>query len=492
MGKNGIILIMLTLISGFTFIGRLYYLQIYNDSFRDNPLHNATIIAKYDYPKRGYIYDRNNKLLVANQLSYDVMVVPNEVAIKDTIEFCRLLSIDKEYFIKKIKKATNYSPRLPSIFVEQVSKSDYAVLQERMFRYKGFYIQKRLLRDYPKNSAANILGYISQVSEIKAKNNPHYQQGELIGTQGVEKQYENILRGKKGVKFFRRNIHNKIIGSYKEGLYDTLAVAGKDIQLTIDIDLQQYGEYLLENKRGGIVAIEPATGEILSLITAPNYNPNLMVGRERSKNFNKLYLDKINKPLFDRSLQAQYSPGSTFKMVNALVALQEGVITTETTTRCRGGYKYGAGANAFMGCHCHTNGRPLKLTEAIYKSCNSYFCTSYSKTIEKYETTAEGMDHWSKGVKKFGLGNYLGYDLPVGQKGLIPDSKYYNRVYPKDKWRVSYTISNAIGQGEILTTPIQLANMTATVANRGFYYTPHIVKKIENKPIQNKKYTTKK
>jgi len=491
MRSNGIILVLLTLISGFVFIGRLYYLQISNESFRDNPLHNVAIKAKYDYPKRGYIYDRNNKLLVANQISYDVMVVPNEVAITDTLEFCRLLSIDKSYFIKKVNKAKKYSYRLASTFVEQVSKSDYAILQEKMFRYKGFYIQKRLLRDYPYNSAANILGYISQVNETKAKNNPYYQQGELIGTQGVEKQYENTLRGKKGVKYFRRNIHNKIIGSYKNGLYDTLAVAGKDIQLTIDIDLQQYGEYLLENKRGGIVAIEPSTGELLALITAPYYNPNLMVGRERSKNFNKLYLDKINKPLFDRSLQAQYSPGSTFKMVNALVALQEGVINTESTTRCRGGYRYGKGPNAFMGCHCNTHGRPLKLSEAIYKSCNSYFSNSYTKTIEKYETTEIGMDHWSSGVKKFGLGNYLGYDLPVGQKGLIPDASYYNRVYPKDQWRVSYTISNAIGQGEILTTPIQLANMTSTVANRGYFYTPHVVKKIDNEPIQNIKYTIK-
>jgi len=492
MRKSGIILILFTLISGIIFIGRLYYLQISNKTFRDNPLHNVAITAKYDYPKRGHIYDRNNKLLVANQISYDVMVVPKEVKTIDTLEFCKLLSIDKAYFIKKIKKARVYSPRLASIFVEQLSKSDYAILQEKMFRYKGFYIQKRMLRDYPYKSSANVLGYISQVSEYKAKNNPYYQQGELIGTQGVEKQYEDVLRGKKGVKYYKRNIHNKIVGSYKEGLYDTLAVVGKDLQLTIDIDLQQYGEYLLENKRGGVVAIEPATGEILALITAPNYDPNLMVGRERSKNFNKLYLDKVNKPLFDRSLQAQYSPGSTFKMINALVALQEGVITTESSTRCLGGYRYGSGANAFMGCHCHTNGRPLQLTEAIYKSCNSYFSNSYSKTIEKYETTAEGMDHWSAGVKKFGLGNYLGYDLPVGQKGLIPDSKYYNRVYPKDRWRVSYTISNAIGQGEILTTPIQLANMTSAVANRGFYFTPHIVKKIDNEFIVNPKYTVKK
>lgn len=492
MRNNGSILILLTIISGVFFIGRLFYLQIYDDSFRSNPLNNAAITAKYDYPKRGYIYDRSGNLLVANQTSYDVMVVPNEVKALDTLAFCKMLSIKKDFFLQQLEKATIYSPRLPSIFLQQLSKNDYAVLQEKMFRYKGFYIQKRILREYPHNAAANVLGYISQVSEYKAKNNPYYQQGELIGTQGVEKQYEDTLRGIKGVRYFKRNIHNKIIGSYKDGQYDTLSVAGKDLQLTIDIDLQQYGEWLLENKRGGIVAIEPATGEILALVSAPSYNPNLMVGRERSANFNKMYLDKINKPLFDRCLQAQYSPGSTFKMVNGLIALQEGVITTQTTTRCFGGYKYGKAAHNFMGCHCGTHGRPLKLTEAIYKSCNSYFSNSYKKTIENYNTTAEGMDKWSSRVKKFGLGNYLGYDLPVGQKGLIPDADYYNRWYPSDNWRVSYTISNAIGQGEILTTPIQLANMTCAVANKGHFITPHIVKKIDNKSITSPKYTDSK
>lgn len=492
MRNNGFILIILTVFSGILFISRLFYLQIIDDSFRSNPLNNAAITAKYDYPKRGHIYDRTGKLLVANQTSYDVMVVPNEVASLDTLALCKILSIDKEFFIKQINKASNYSKRLPSIFLEQLSKNDYAVLQEKMFRFKGFYIQKRMLRDYPHSAAANVLGYISQVSEEKAKNNPYYQQGELIGTQGVEKYYEDTLRGVKGVKYFKRNIHNQIIGSYKNGDYDTLAVVGKDLQISIDIELQKYGEWLLENKRGGVVAIEPSTGEILALVTAPSYNPNIMVGRDRSKNFNRMYLDKINKPLFDRSLQAQYSPGSTFKMVNALVGLQEGAITTQTTTRCYGGYKYGKSAQNFMGCHCNTHGRPLQLTEAIYKSCNSYFSNSYKRTIDKYPTTAEGMDHWSKSVKKFGLGNYLGYDLPVGQKGLIPNADYYNRWYPTDNWRVSYTISNAIGQGEILTTPIQLANMTCAIANKGYFYTPHIVKKIDNKSITNPKYIIKK
>jgi len=489
MRNKGFILVFLTIASGLFFIGRLFYLQILDDSFRSNPLNNAAVRAKYDYPRRGYIYDRNKKLLVANQTSYDIMVVPNEIREIDTLEFCKLLSISKENFIKKVKKAKKYSPWLPSIFVQELAKSDFAVLQEKMFRYKGFYIQKRMLREYPYNSAANVLGYISQVNETMAKESPYYQAGELIGYQGVEKYYEPILRGTKGVKYIKRNILNKEIGSYKNGKYDTLAIAGKDLTLSIDIDLQQYGEWLLQNKRGGIVAIEPQSGEILALITAPSYNPNLMVGRERSKNFNKLYLDQFNKPLFDRSLQAQYSPGSTFKMLNGLIALQEGVITVNTTTKCYGGYKYGVRTQAFMGCHCHSFGRPLKLEEAIYRSCNTYFSIAYRKSIEKYATAAEGMNHWSQQVKKFGLGNYLGYDLPVGQKGLIPDAAYYDRYYPMKNWKAVTTISNAIGQGEILTTPIQLANMTAAIANRGYYFTPHIVKKIDDKPIDNPKFT---
>ncbi len=489
MRNKGFILIILTIGSGLFFIARLFYLQVLDDSFRGNPLNNAAVRAKYEYPRRGYIYDRNNKLLVANQTSYDIMVVPNEIRKIDTLEFCEILSIEKEEFIKRVHKAKKYSPWLPSLFLQQLSKEDYAILQEKMFRYKGFYIQKRLLREYPYNSAANVLGYISQVNEEMAKKNPYYQSGELIGYQGVEKYYEKELRGVKGVKYIKRNILNKEIGPYKNGKFDTLSVAGKDLKLSLDVNLQQYGEWLLRNKKGGIVAIEPHSGEILALITAPSYNPSLMVGRDRSKNFNKLYLDKFNKPLFDRSLQAQYSPGSTFKMVNGLIALQEGVITTNTTTRCYGGYKYGVRKEAFMGCHCHTFGRPMKLEEAIYKSCNTFFSTAYRKAIEKYPSAAEGMDAWSQHVKKFGLGNYLGYDLPVGQKGLIPDAKYYNRYYPLKNWKAVTTISNAIGQGEILTTPIQLANMTCAIANRGYYFTPHIVKEIDRKPIDNPKFT---
>lgn len=470
------------------YIARLFYLQLLENDYNIPTLNSSAVKVVYDYPERGYIYDRNGILLVANQASYDIMIVPNEVKHLDTLEFCNLLKITKEDLIKKTEKAIRYSTRIPSIFLAQLSKSDYAFLQEKMYKYKGFYIQKRSIREYPVKSAPNVLGYISEVNEGLIAKNPYYQIGELIGTAGIEKTYEEVLRGTKGVKYIQRNRFNKEIGSFKNGVFDTLPVPGKDITLTIDSKLQQYGEALMANKRGGIVAIEPSSGEILALISMPTYDPNLMVGRERSANFTKLYLDSISRPLLDRGLQAQYPPGSPFKIISALTALQENVITPYTTTTCHGGYKYGSGAGSFMKCHCET-GYPIDLNVAIYRSCNSYFSNAYRKVIEKYKTPYEGMNVWNKHVESFGLGNYLNNDLAVGQKGNIPDGDYYNRVYPNGRWRATATISNAIGQGEVLTTPIQLANMTATVANRGFYFTPHIAKHIEGVPL-DKKFTT--
>ena len=476
---------------GIIFIIRLFYLQVVNNTYNKPTINNSAVKIMYDYPERGYVYDRNGVLLVSNQLSYDIMVIPREVQPLDTIEFCSLLNINKEDFIKKFEKAKHYSTRIPSTFLAQLSKNDYAYLQEKMHKFKGFYIQKRLLRKYPINSAPNVLGYISEVNEDLIKKNPIYQLGELIGTAGVEKTYEDILRGTKGVKYIQRDRFNKEIGTYKNGIYDTLPIPGKDLTLTIDSKLQQYGESLMINKRGGIVAIEPSTGEILAMISTPTYNPNLMVGRERSKNFTNLYLDTIHRPLLDRGLQGEYPPGSPFKVITALAALQENVINTTTTIKCFGGYRYGSGKGAFMECHCGTHGNPVELNKAIYRSCNSYFSNAYRKSIEKYQTAVEGMDVWSNHVKSFGLGNYLNNDLSVGKKGLVPDAKFYNKWYPDSRWTATYSISNAIGQGEILTTPMQLANMTATVANRGFYYTPHIVKDIFGKQL-DEKYTTPK
>jgi penicillin-binding protein 2 len=488
MKRSGLLTFLIIFIA-LVFIGRLFYLQILNNSYTVPALNSSAVKVTYDYPERGYVYDRNGVLLVANQLSYDIMVIPREVKPLDTLDFCALLKISKEDFIKKLDRAKHYSTRIPSTFVAQVSKSDFAFLQEKMHKFKGFYIIKRSLREYPINSAPNVLGYISEVNEGMINKNPYYQLGELIGTAGIEKTYEEVLRGTKGVKHIQRDRFNKEIGPYKNGIYDTLPVPGNDITLTIDGILQQYGEALMVNKRGGIVALEPATGEILALVSTPTFNPNLMVGRERSKNFTKLYLDTISRPLLDRGLQGEYPPGSPFKVVTALVALQENVIDTHTAIKCFGGYKYGAGKNAYMECHCGTHGSPVELNVAIYRSCNSYFSNAYRKTIEKYPTALEGLNVWSNHVKSFGLGNYLNNDLSVGQKGLVPNGDLYNKWYPNGRWRATATISNAIGQGEVLTTPIQLANMTATVANRGFYFTPHIVKKIKGE-VLSEKYTT--
>ena len=488
MKRTGLLSFLIIFI-GVVYIARLFYLQVLNNSFNTPTLNNSAVKVTYDYPERGYIFDRNGVLLVANQLSYDIMVIPREVKPLDTLAFCTLLKITKEEFIEKIETASRYSTRIPSTFLQQVSKDDYASLQEILYKFKGFYIQKRSLREYPENSAANVLGYISEVNENMISANSKYHLGELIGTAGVEKSYEDVLKGTKGIKFIQRDRFNKEIGSFKAGLYDTLPISGNDITLTIDAVLQQYGEALMANKRGGIVAIEPSTGEILAMVSMPTYDPNLMVGRDRSKNFTKLYLDSISIPLLDRGLQAQYPPGSPFKVISALVALQENVLTTTSSIQCFGGYKYGSGKSSFMRCHCETGGSPVNLNTAIYRSCNSYFATAYRKTIDKFPTPSQGVDVWGKHAESFGLGNYLDNDLSVGQKGNIPNSNLYNKIYPNGRWRSTATISNSIGQGEVLTTPIQLANMTAAIANEGFYYIPHIAKKIKGKPL-DKKFTT--
>lgn len=470
---------------GILFISRLFYLQVYTSNehnlFEDNAIRKV-----YDYPKRGFVYDRNGELLVANQPSYDVMVIPREVEPLDTVEFCSLLKIDKEHFIKTYNKAYRYSPRLPSVFVSHLSKEDYAVLQEKMRKFDGFYIQKRSLRHYQTSIGANVLGFIAEANQDIIEKNPYYKMGDLIGKQGVELSYEKELRGTKGIKFIQKDRFNRNIGPYKDGKFDTIPKQGKDITITIDSKLQEYGELLMQNKRGGIVAIEPATGEILALVSAPSYNPNLLVGRKRSKNYSILNKDSIHLPLIDKSLLRVHEPGSPFKALVALTALQERAITPQTTVKCSGVYHYGR--RGTMGCHC--GGGTHDLIKGIAESCNSYFATVFRKSIDLHPNSSESMDIWSNHIKSFGLGKYLGTDLPIGKSGLIPNGNYYNKWYPDFKWGATTIISNAIGQGEIQVTPIHLANMTAAIANRGFYYTPHIIKNIENKEL-NKDFTEK-
>lgn len=461
-------------------LARLFYLQLIDEELKLKSDNNA-IKIQYDYPERGYIYDRYGKLMVANQPSYDIMVIPRDMKNIDTLEFCKLLRIQRSFFDERIEKAKVFSPRLPSVFLPQLNKKEFAAFQEKVRKFQGFYIQKRSLRDYQVKFGANVFGFITQVNDNIVRKNPYYNPGDLIGKQGVEESYEMELRGIKGVKYIQKDKFNREIGPYKEGRFDTIAKQGEDIHLTIDAELQKYGEELMINKRGGIVAIEPKTGEILALVTAPSYDPALLVGRERSRNYTKLYNDSIAKPLYDRPLLAQYPPGSPFKIITGLIGLQEGVIDEHTPFVCHHGFSYARGR--FM--KCHDSGVSV-LHNGIYNSCNTYFASTYMKTLNKYAKMPQAVDVWANHVKSFGLGDFMGYDLPTGKKGRVPDSKLYKRVYPNWQYRSTTIVSNAIGQGEVETTPIQLANMMAAVANRGYYYTPHIIKKIEGKPIDIK------
>ena len=473
------LLILLVIGSGISFIGRLFFLQVWDSEI--NSLENDNAIRKiYQYPKRGYIYDRHDKLLVANQPTYDLMVVPREVGALDTLLFCNLLKIDKANFLKSFERAKRYSPRLPSLFLAHISKKDYAFLSEKMRKFKGFYIRKRAIRDYQTEIGANVLGYIAEVNPDNLYKDDYYKFGDLIGKLGVEKSYEKELRGIKGVKYIQKDIYNRDIGPYKEQKFDTLPIPGKDIKITIDAELQAYGEKLMKNKIGGIVAIEPNTGELLSLVSAPSYNPGLLAGRARSKNYMKLYQDSIHRPLFDKALIRMHAPGSPFKTLVALTALQEEVITEKEVIYCDGNYTYGKRRRT-MKCHC--GGGYRNLNTAIGNSCNSYFAMAFRKTVGKYKNSSQSMDLWSAHIKSFGLGNFLGNDLSVGKKGNVPDGQFYDDWYPDFRWGPTTILSNAIGQGEILVTPIQLANMTAAIANKGHYYTPHIIKSIEGDSI---------
>lgn len=484
-----ILLYIIIISTGILFIARLFYLQVLDDSFVGLSENNAIKVV-YDYPQRGFIFDRNGDLLVSNQPSYDVMVIPRNLKPFDTTEFCDILGLLREQLDTRLDKAKIYSPRLPSVIIPQLTKSEYAYLQEKMRKYEGFYIQKRSLRDYYTESGANVLGYIAEVNQRTINEDPYYISGDLIGKQGVEGYYEELLRGIKGVKYIQKDRFNRDIGPYKGGIYDTLPKKGNDLTITIDAKLQEYGELLMKNKRGGIVAIEPATGEILALVSAPNYDPAQLVGRKRSENYTKLYYDSIAKPLYDRGLLAEYPPGSPFKTINALIALQEDVVSPEERFSCQMGYYYGRGRK--MGCHAHPG--PLSMIPGIAHSCNAYFANIYRRIVEKYPSPQEGVDRWAEHLASFGLGDYLGSDLSTGRPGKIPNADYYNAIYnyPKYKWFSTATLSNAIGQGEVLMTPIQLANMTAAIANKGWFYTPHILKEIDGTPIKKEEYTQKK
>ena len=439
---------------------RLFHLQVLEHSYRMSASNN---VLRYvtQYPARGLIYDRNNELLVYNQAAYDLMVIPRQVKPFDTLEFCGILGIPKEQLKTTLRDARRHSSFRPSIFLKQLSAESYAVLQEKLFKYPGFYVQPRTLRAYPRNIAAHLLGYVGEVDDRIIANNPYYRMGDYIGVSGLERSYEEELRGKKGVNVYLVDVHNHIKGSYAEGRFDTLAVLGKDITTTIDATLQEYGELLMQNKIGSVVAIEPSTGEILAMISSPNYDPNLLVGRPRTSNFRMLDTDTLS-PLFNRSLMALYPPGSTFKIVNALIGLQEGVVFPQTRYSCDGGYRVGRG----VGCRHHFS--PTDLIQSIQVSCNTYYCHVFRNIIDKPSLggVEGGFANWKNHVESFGFGKKLNIDQPNELAGIVPSISFYDRYFRKGGWSSLTIISLAIGQGELGTTPLQMANMTAAIANR--------------------------
>jgi penicillin-binding protein 2 len=412
------------------------------------------------------------------------MVIPSQVTKIDTMSFCDLLGISTDMFRKQMRTAINYSRRAPSVFLKQVSNETYARFQEKMFQYPGFYPQPRTLRKYTKPVAAHILGYVSEVDEGVIKRNPYYKPGDYIGKSGIEEAYEKDLRGRRGVKIFLVDVFSRIKGSYADGKMDTVAIQGSDIVSGIDLDLQEYGEILMKNKRGSIVAIEPKTGEVLALVSAPDYDPSLLVGRVRSENFAKLQSDSVSEPLFNRALMASYPPGSTFKPVNGLIGLQEGVITPQTLFECHRGY-------LFVACHVHPS--PLNIVGAIGNSCNAYFCQTYRRVLENpaFNSVADAYVKWKYYLNEFGFGNKLGTDFVNELSGFIPSPEYFDKYYGKNRWKALTVISMGIGQGEVGTTPLQMANMTAAIANRGYFYTPHVVKSIGTDHYIDKRFTTK-
>ncbi len=460
---------------GLIFVIRLFILQVVDTTYKLDASNN---VLRYvtQFPARGLIYDRNGELMVYNEAAYDLMIVPRQLKAFDTTEFCQILDIDKEYVNEGINRAWDYSSYNASIFLKQVSARTYAKLQEKLYKFPGFFVQARTLRKYSSQNGAHLLGYVGEVNEKIIENEAYYKLGDYIGISGIEQTYEKQLRGKKGVNVYLVDVHNQIKGSYANGRLDKKAEVGANIISTIDLNLQAYGEKLMKNKIGSIVAIEPNTGEILALVSTPGYDPELLVGRQRTKNYVSLMSDTL-KPLFNRALMAQYPPGSTFKIVNALIGLQEGVVKPYTKHECYGGFNYARGRT--MGCHVHKS--PTNLIESIQVSCNTYYGNVYKDilTNSAYPGIREAFDSWISKVESFGFGDILNSDFPNELRGITPSKEYYDRIYGEGRWRWQQLISMAIGQGELGTTPLQMANMTAAIANRGYYYTPHIVKEIE-------------
>ena len=467
------------------YLCRLFSLQVGDETYKLNAESNA-FLKKTIYPARGLIYDRKGNLLVFNQPAYDIMMIPKDVVNLDTAAFCNILNISKSQFeelwadMKNPRKNPGYSSYTPQRFMSHISVEDYGRLQEKLYMFPGFYIQTRTVRQYNYPSGANILGNIREVSAEEIKKDDYYRRGDYTGDLGVEKSYEVALRGQKGMEILMRDALGRIKGRFEDGKRDVAPQSGKNLTLGIDMDLQQYGESLMQNKIGAIVAIEPSTGEILALVTAPNYDPSLLVGKDRGKNYAQLVLDPL-KPLYDRSIQGAYPPGSTFKPTQGLIFLQEGIITENTAFPCYHGYINGLR----VGCHGH--GSPLPLKPALQTSCNAYFCWGLKHMIDKKGTKpADQLTKWKDYLVDMGYGYRLGVDLPHESRGFIPNAEYYSKSFRGPKWSANSIISISIGQGEVTATPIQIANLCATIANRGFFFTPHVVKEIGDSTIDVK------
>lgn len=484
---SGIIILVLVI-----YLFQIYNLQINSDDYKTKADSNA-FYKKTIYPARGLMYDRNGKLVVYNQPSYDITFVPREIKNIDTLELCKALDITLDEFNERMTRVKNrrynpgYSTYTEQEFMTLLTGEEFARFQEKMFRFPGFYVRKRSIRQYNYNAAGVLLGDIGEVSQRTIDRDPYYRRGDYVGLQGIEASYENVLRGKKGTEVLLRDARGRIQGKYKGGSLDTAAVRGKDITLSLDIELQELGERLMENKIGSIVAIEPETGEILCMVSAPSYNPSLLAGRKRGQNHHTLALDK-NKPLLNRAIMGTYPPGSTFKTSQAAVFLQEGIVTSRTSFPCTGGFVFN---NFRLGCHPHSS--PISLAPAMATSCNAYFCWGlhYMFSSDKYSGTKEAMNRWRDYMVSMGFGYKLGIDLPGEVRGMIPNADYYTRHYG-NYWRAVTVASISIGQGEVTLTPLQIANLGATIANRGTYITPHIVKEIAGDTIRSEFKTPKK
>ena len=467
------------------YIIRLFMLQITSDDYKKSAQSNA-FLKRIEFPSRGVITDRNGKLMVYNQPAYDIMVIMNEEKGRlDTLEFCQTLGITREEFdqrmatIKDRSRNPGYSKFTQQLFISQLSDKDFSIFQEKMFRFPGFYVQRRSIRQYAYPYAAHILGDVAEVSPSDIEQDDYYQPGDYIGKQGVERSYEKQLRGEKGVQILLRDAHGRVQGSYQNGALDQRPKPGKDLTLSIDLKLQELGERLMEGKIGSIVAIEPSTGEVLCMVSSPSYDPRQMTGRQRSKN-HALLAANPEKPLLNRSIMGLYPPGSTFKTSQGLTYLSEGIITPTTPFPCSHGFNF---KGLHVGCHGHA--APLPLVPALSTSCNGFFCWGLYHMIgakSKYGSVQKAMNTWRDYMVSMGFGYRLGIDLPGEKRGLIPNADFYDKAY-KGSWNGLTIISISIGQGEVLLTPLQIANLGATIANRGYYYVPHVVRKVQGEPL---------